>query len=101
MEFSRQEYWSGLPGPTPRDLPHPGTEPASIMSPALAGGFFTISATCKVSSYYFPKYSGKKKNVYRDLPINLSTYCESFLMLISNILHTYSVCIVTFNRFLM
>ena len=43
-EFSRQEYWSGPPFP-PGDLSHPGIEPTSIMSPALAGGFFTISAT--------------------------------------------------------
>ena len=48
MGFSRQEYWSGLPGPPPGDLPDPGTEPQSLMSPALAGGFFTISATWEV-----------------------------------------------------
>ena len=47
MGFSRQEYWSGLPCPPPGDLPHPGIEPASLMSPALAGGFFTTSATWK------------------------------------------------------
>ena len=41
MEFSRQEYWSGLPFPTPGDLPDPGIEPTSLASPALAGGFFT------------------------------------------------------------
>ena len=41
MELSRQEYWSGLPFPTPGDLPNPGTEPESPASPALAGGFFT------------------------------------------------------------
>ena len=41
MEFSRQEYWSGLPFPTPGDPPNPGIEPASPVSPALAGGFFT------------------------------------------------------------
>ena len=41
MEFSRQEYWSGLPFPPPGDLPDPGTEPMSLVSPALAGGFFT------------------------------------------------------------
>ena len=35
MEFSRQEYWSVLPCPPPRDLPDPGTEPASPASPAL------------------------------------------------------------------
>ena len=41
MEFSKQEYWSGLPFPTPGDLPNPGMEPASLVSPVLAGGFFT------------------------------------------------------------
>ena len=47
MEFPRQEYRSGLPCPSPGDLPNPGTETLSLMSPALAGagGFFTTSAT--------------------------------------------------------
>ena len=45
MRFSRQEYWSGLPFPPPGGLPDPGIELVSIMSHALAGGFFTISAT--------------------------------------------------------
>ena len=40
MEFSRQEYWSGLPFPTPRDPPNQGIEPASPVFPALAGTFF-------------------------------------------------------------
>ena len=44
MGFSRQEYWSGLPRPPPGDLPDPGIKPVSLMSPALAGGFFTTSA---------------------------------------------------------
>ena len=43
--FSRQENWSGLPFPPPGDLPDPGIEPASLMPPALAGRFFTTSAT--------------------------------------------------------
>ena len=43
MEFSRQEYWSGLPFPTPGDLPDPEIEPASLESPALAGRFFTTA----------------------------------------------------------
>ena len=38
--FSRQEYWSGLPSPPPGYLSGPGTKPASLMSPALAGRFF-------------------------------------------------------------
>ena len=43
--FSGQEYWSGLPCPSSGDLPHPGIEPMSLMSPALAGGLFTTSST--------------------------------------------------------
>ena len=43
MRFSRQEYWSGLPFPPPGDLPDPGIQPTSLLSPALAGGFFTTS----------------------------------------------------------
>ena len=35
MEFSRQEYWNGLPFPPPADLPDPGIRPASPVSPAL------------------------------------------------------------------
>ena len=47
VEFFRQEYWSGLLFPTPGDLLDPGIKPASLVSPALAGGFFTTSATWK------------------------------------------------------
>jgi len=43
--FSRQEYSSGLPCSLPEDLPDPGTEPTSLMSPALVGKLFTTSAT--------------------------------------------------------
>ena len=45
MGFSRQEYWSRLPCPPPGDLPDTGIKPLSSASPALAGGFFTTSAT--------------------------------------------------------
>ena len=45
MGFSRQEYWSGLPCPLPGDLPDPGIESVSLMSPALIGRFFTTGAT--------------------------------------------------------
>ena len=48
MGFSRQEHWGGLPWPPPGDLPNPGIEPTSLMSPALAGGFFTTGATWEV-----------------------------------------------------
>ena len=45
MELSRQQYWSGLPFPSPGDLLNPGIEPVFPASPAFAGGFFTASAT--------------------------------------------------------
>ena len=45
MELSWQEYWSGLPFPSPGDLSDPGIEATSLISPALAGWFFTTSAT--------------------------------------------------------
>ena len=44
---SRQEYWSGLPFPTPGDLPDPGVEPVSLASSTLAGEFFTTAAAAK------------------------------------------------------
>ena len=47
MGLSRQEYWSGLPGPPPGDLPDLGTEPVSLTSLALAGRFFTSSSPGK------------------------------------------------------
>ena len=51
MEFSRQEYWSGLPFPTPEDLPDPGIESASLASPSMPGGFFTFSAMWEAHSH--------------------------------------------------
>ena len=45
MGFSKQEYQTGLPCPPPGDLPDPGIKPSSLMSPELAGGFFTTSTT--------------------------------------------------------
>jgi len=62
MGFSRQQYWSGLPCPPPGALPDPGIEPVSLMSPALAGRFFTTSTTweaqhaviiCKPDLHFF------------------------------------------------
>ena len=46
-EFSKQEYWSGLSFPTPRALSNPGKKPTSLVSPALASGFFTTTRTAQ------------------------------------------------------
>ena len=48
MGFPRQEYWSGLPFPSPEDLPSPGIKP---VSPALAGGFFTAGLPGSITEF--------------------------------------------------
>ena len=50
--FSRQEYWSGLPFPSPEDLPDPGIKPKYLMFLSFAGGFFTTSTTWEAHFMY-------------------------------------------------
>ena len=57
MGFSGQEYWSGLPCPPPGVLPNPGIEPASLMSPTLAGRFFTTDTTWEAHRWYYKQYA--------------------------------------------
>ena len=52
MEFSRQEYWSGLPFPPPGDLPNPGTEPMFLASPAMVGSSLPLSHVGSPSNYW-------------------------------------------------
>ena len=55
MAFSRQEYWIGLPFPTPGNLPKPGMEAETLASSALAGKFFTTVPPGKpISLLYLP-----------------------------------------------
>ena len=49
MEFSRQEYWCGLPFPSPENLPNPD------IKPALACGYFTTAATCEAPEVLIPE----------------------------------------------
>ena len=51
MGFSKQEYWSGLSCPPPGNLPGPGIEPESVMSPALQAGSLTTNATWEAQSF--------------------------------------------------
>ena len=53
IRFSRQEHWSGLPFPPPGDLPAPGIEPESPVSPALAGGFLPLAPPGKSCPHSF------------------------------------------------
>ena len=52
MGFPRQEYWSGLPFPSPEDLLYPEYKSASPATPELAGGFFTTEASGKPNVLY-------------------------------------------------
>ena len=65
MAFPRQKYWSGLPFPSPGNLPDPGIE---LMSPVLAGGFFTTEPP------------GKPVVVYTEVEIQCPTH-ETYIML--------------------
>ena len=53
IECFSQEYWNGLPFPTPGDLPDSGMETVSLESPELASEFFTINATLEVPFFFF------------------------------------------------
>ena len=82
MGFSRQEYWGGLPFPPPRDLPDLGIEPASLMSLALAGGFFITRAPWSTphlalfqSLVTFPFFDRSIRNVFLFLQICAGEYC--------------------------
>ena len=51
--ISWQEYWSGLPFPSPGDLPNPEIEPVSLVSSAFAGKFFATNATWEAGNFFF------------------------------------------------
>ena len=84
MEFPRQEYWSGQLFPTPNNLPDPGIEPTSLVSPALAGGFFTTMplgklpylverskcSLAKHRKYSHPNTTGVSSQQKRDLTLS-------------------------------
>ena len=83
--FSRQEYWSGVPCPSPGYLTDQGMESASLTSPALAGKFFTTSATREALK---SAYKIKKKSMYvfllHVIRVELSGYKKGCEMLPRN-----------------
>ena len=80
MEFSRQEYWRGLPCPSLGDLPNPGVKPVSLMFPALAGRFFTTSATWEAQITGYPKV-WKVGNLYSSAWSHLLSHKVIWLVL--------------------
>ena len=76
MGFSRQEYRRGLPFPSPEDLPNSGIKQTSLMSPELAGGLLTTSATWEGPNvqhmYLFPK--GVMNNAFKSKISKLDSF---------------------------
>ena len=75
MKFSRQEYWNGLPCPLLGDLPGIGIEPVSPVSPALAGGFFTTSATQEAQEGLVLSKLGSESESARTLKAQILLIC--------------------------
>ena len=81
-EFSRQEDYSGLPSPTPENLPDPGIKPTSLVSPAPAGRFFTTEPPGKLPGHQLTR---NKNSCYHFVPLwvnvilNTRVGCQSFL----------------------
>ena len=86
MGFSRLEYWSGLPFPPPGDLPNPGIEPTCPVSPALAGGFFTIEPLGKPSRAQRSSPVLSNTTPVTTLSFSSSFFLAAFLWLLQNVL---------------
>ena len=103
--FSRQEYWSGLPCPSPGDLPDLGIEPLSLISPALAGGFFTKRSPywsvgvfkCQVKLYELPFLNVKITEHHLVHPSMYEDTSPLSVTCIGNIFSTV-VCLYTFLK---
>ena len=77
LQPARQGHWSGLPIPPPGDLPEPGSY-VSLMSPALAGGFFTINPTCIAFTQLLESAGFGKFGEFFTI-ISLNTFSSSIL----------------------
>ena len=98
MEFSRQQNWSGLPFPSPGDLPNPGIEPKSLVSPALSGGFLTTVPPGKpiqvVSvSFFFFFFTLIEKFLFSVNYFQL-VYCLFFLFFLVLFILLYNIVLV-------
>ena len=83
MGFWKQEYWNGLPCHSAGDLPNPGLEHASLISPELAGRFFTTNATWKITHSFLHLYNFYLSIyiILFDVPNNLWDRKESYYYL--------------------
>ena len=76
MGFSRQEYQSGLPFPSPGSLPRARIELVSLKSPALAVRFFTTSTTWEVRCRNPRGYQNQRRELFLSGNINMNTICD-------------------------
>ena len=90
MGFSRQEYQSGLPFPSPEDLPDPGIKRASLKSPALACGFFTTATTWDAQMFWI-YWVKLKKNAIK---INFARLIYFFSVATRIFIITHGTCFV-------
>ena len=117
MGFSRQEYWNGLPFPPPQDLLNPGIESVSLMSPELAGGFFTASTTWEAlhmhtsfkKAFWCAKIVanthththaskiklGKSERGQRVISLSISPFCK--MSLLGETVKVAALCIISYN----
>ena len=77
MGFSRQEHWSGLPFPSPGDLP----DHTSLASPVLAGGSFTAASPRKPPYLLPPSLKNESSYCFRSLPLHTSESASASLLL--------------------
>ena len=76
MGLPRQEYWRGLPCPLPGDLPNPGIEPASPVSPAFQVDFFIIEPRGKPNHDHTPRENGQQVSARQAMSTSLrQAYC--------------------------
>ena len=105
--FSRQEYWSGLPCSSPGNLPDPWIEPASHMSPALAGRFFTTSTTWEApnnfSHWYIHLTHNRRKFLCNFVWNYVAGFEEIIFFKILNLqlnIHLFRIYLINSNNFL-
>ena len=88
MEFSKQEYWGGLPFPSPEDLPDQGIEPTSPVTPALVGGFFYCYATREAP------ISCESASISLYTLVNVYSCPCGYLLVVANNVEHFFVCLL-------
>ena len=95
MEFSRQEYWRGLTFPSPGDRPNSNIKPTSLVSPALAGGFFTTTPQCSIMGKAVLKMADRKI-----IHVAKSPCCNILLFILLSLSFSTSKVVKTKDHFL-